>query len=286
MDFLPIRYDMAALADYQKLFALCFPHATKFTPAYLAWLYCQNPDGHALGFDAWDGAQLAAHYVCIPAVAEVQGEIVRVLLSLNTATHPNYQGRGLFTQLAELTYAAGQVQGFAGVYGIANANSTPGFIRKLGFQLVRPLQAGVGIGALGIDFSCAGFPAFRRVWGESALAWRCANPCNPISVSVGSTQNHTFFTAPALLHGGIVTVAELPITATMATPFRPKKLHSPLRLFIGCIPKAWQKPSLYLDIPQRLRPSPLNMIYRGLAAEQHQLDPESILVNFLDFDAY
>src|SRR5690349_12069268 len=134
LSFAPIRTDAAALAQYGALFQACFPMTDKFTPRYLQWLYVDNPDGKAVGYDAWDGERLAAHYVCIPARAWVEGAQVPVLLSLNTATHPDYQGKGLFTKLASMTFEAGAAQGFDGVYGVANANSTPGFVRKLGFQ--------------------------------------------------------------------------------------------------------------------------------------------------------
>ena len=67
MNFAPVQYDQDHLARYSALFGTCFPGAGKFTPDYLAWLYLANPDGKAVGFDAWDGERLAAHYVCAPA---------------------------------------------------------------------------------------------------------------------------------------------------------------------------------------------------------------------------
>ena len=90
---LPIRTDDDALTKYAQLLSACFPGTDKFTRAYLQWLYRDNPDGVAVGFDAWDGDQLAAHYVCIAARADINGVTVPVLLSLNTATHPAHQMR-------------------------------------------------------------------------------------------------------------------------------------------------------------------------------------------------
>jgi hypothetical protein len=43
---------------------------------------------------------------------------------------------------------------------------------------------------------------------------------------------------------------------------------------------------MYASIPQRLRPSPLNLIYRSLSGRAPQLDPSNIRFTFLDFDAY
>ncbi len=281
MEFLPVRCDESAYADYVQLFARCFPGADKFSRDYLDWLYRANPDGQVVGFDARDGDRLAAHYVCIPARAQIAGAQVRVLLSLNTATHPDYQGKGLFTQLAERTYATGTDQGFDCVYGVANANSTPGFTRKLQFQLVGPLDASVGIGPRGIDFASKQLPQFQRLWSPQALAWRCASPVNPLIARAG--RDRTTFLAPALLGGACMAAAEIEAAAPAGTD---AGFASPLRLSIGRVPSAWQRSALYADIPQRLRPSPLNLIYRSLSGRVQRIDEDAVFLSFLDFDAY
>jgi GNAT superfamily N-acetyltransferase len=281
--FAPIRLDPATLAAYGALFAACFPGTDKFTPEYLAWLYLANPDGPAVGFDAWDGERLAAHYVCVPARAWVAGELVPVLLSLNTATHPDYQGQGLFTRLAAMTYEAGRADGFDGVYGVANANSTPGFVRKLGFQLVRPLEARIGIGALRHrDKPPAQALSFERCWSDAALAWRCANPHNPVWAR-GDGARRRFHAAA--FGNALPAYAELEGSAPVPARPAPAPL-SPLRLFIGLAPDQGARYWNYASIPMRLRPSPLNLIYRSFVPRVASLDPASIQFTFLDFDAY
>lgn len=282
IEFRPVQCSADAYARYQELFLRCFPKTDKFQPEYLDWLYRQNPDGSVVGFDAWEGDQLAAHYVCVPARAEVGGLEVSVLLSLNTATDPAFQGKGLFTKLADLTYRAGAEQGFDSVYGVANANSTPGFLRKLQFSLVEPLQARVGIGALNIDFAkLAGKVQFRRAWSNGSLAWRCSSPVNKV-VARPNASGATF--QARAIGGGIVNVcAELdrpvPAGANGAT-------LSPLRLSIGLIPSGVASGGVYFDIPKRLRPSPLNLIYRSLSGRVPTIASGSVFFTFLDFDAY
>jgi GNAT superfamily N-acetyltransferase len=284
MNFAPIRTDDAALAQYGALFKACFPMTDKFTPRYLAWLYVDNPDGKAVGYDAWDGERLAAHYVCIPARAWVEGLEVPVLLSLNTATHPDYQGKGLFTKLAAMTYEEGAAQGFDGVYGVANANSTPGFVRKLGFQLVRPLEARVGLGPLRHGpRPRAEELSFERSWSDQSLAWRCANPHNPVWARGGGTSWQFHAAAFGKL---LPAYAELKGAALdMARP-SPAPAISPLRLFIGLAPDQGASYWNYASIPMRLRPSPLNLIYRSFVPRVATLDPARIQFTFLDFDAY
>jgi GNAT superfamily N-acetyltransferase len=281
--FAPLQLDGATLVRYGALFKACFPTTDKFTPAYLDWLYVANPDGPAVGFDAWDGERLAAHYVCVPARAWVEGKEVPVLLSLNTATHPDYQGKGLFTKLAAMTYEAGAAQGFDGVYGVANANSTPGFVRKLGFQLVRPLEARIGLGGLRHGRKpAAATLSFERSWSAAALRWRCANPDNRVSARVAGAR--LLFWAAA--EGNkLPAYAELDAAGPDFAPAAGAPL-SPLRLFIGLAPDASSNYWNYASIPQRLRPSPLNLIYRSFAPRVAQLDASRIAFSFLDFDAY
>lgn len=282
--FAPVQHDPATLAQYGALFAACFPGTDKFTPAYLDWLYLANPDGAAVGYDAWDGERLAAHYVCVPARAWVEGREVRVLLSLNTATHPDYQGKGLFTKLAAMTYEAGAEAGYEGVYGVANANSTPGFIRKLGFQLVRPLEARVGVGALRhAPKAPAAALSFERSWSPEALAWRCANPHNRVASRNGGKRLQ--FHAAAV--GMVPAYAELDAAALPPNTIDGHgPSPSPLRLFIGLAPDASANYWNYASIPMKLRPSPLNLIWRGFSPRVPQLDAARIQFTFLDFDAY
>ena len=286
MDFLPVRYDEAAYADYVQLFAKCFPMSSKYSRDYLDWLYRCNPDGLVVGYDARDGDRLAAHYVCIPARARVGGQEVKILLSLNTATHPDYQGKGLFTQLAERTYMAGADLGYDCVYGVANANSTPGFVRKLSFQLLGPLRAMVGLGALGIDFTKTNALQFQHSWSSTALAWRCASPVNPVIVR--TERNRTVFLAPALFGGVCMATAEIIDEAINTETFVDIRggIASPLRLFVGMVPSAAQRWAIYAGIPKIFRPSPLNLIYRSLSGRVKSIDPDAIFFNFLDFDAY
>jgi len=284
LSFAPVRGDDAALAQYVALFAACFPGTGKFTLDYLRWLYADNPDGVVVGYDAWDGARLAAHYVCVPGMATVGGETVRVLLSLNTATHPDYQGKGLFTRLAALTYDSGREQGYDAVYGVANSNSTPGFIRKLGFQLVRPLEARVGVGGVGTPPHGQGAAvSFERTRSPAALAWRCANPDNPVRMRRRGAAWQ--FEAAALGLARAYGELALPDGAGWRATDVPLG-WTPARLYLGLVPDGERAFLCYPPIPERVRPSPLNLIYRSLSGRVERLDPAAIRFSFLDFDAY
>ena len=285
--FRPIpSFSDSPIAAYLELFHVSFPSATKrFTADYLAWLYCENPSGVAVGFDAWDGEVLAAHYVCIPIAISLHGRRVQALLSLNTATHPKYQGQGLFTKLAEHTYDYAAASGFSCVVGVANASSTPGFLRKLGFSLVAPLTAKVGIGSFNTGWSAnlAGVE-FMRSWTAKDLSWRSSNPSGLVSYSASLLG---VFSCMARSHiFGVTAYAEIPIGDFPLDFPSAGGFFSPLRVFIGSFPISSFPSPAYMDIPSYLRPSPLNFIFKPLGVQAIAPESGAVLLSFMDFDAY
>jgi len=282
-NYTPVTVETESLNKYAALLKACFPNAHHLGSQYLHWLYVDNPCGHAVGMDAMVGETLAAHYVCIPTRVVVLGKEVKALLSLNTATHPDYRGKGLFTKLAELTYQAAAEANFSLVYGVANANSTPGFVRKLAFQLASQLDARIGYGRqLNIAWSrVVEVAEFRRAWDMPQLEWRAKNPTNPVSMfrnSNGYTELYANTDKKNILVWG-----ELPIALSASNSSRPNQLKP--RLFLGLNPRACSSRNISFSIPNRLRPSPLNFIIRMLDNESY---PNSDLVSFsfVDFDAY
>ncbi|HEX4711843.1 GNAT family N-acetyltransferase [Phenylobacterium sp.] len=275
----PAGTSPAQLAAYSGLLNTAFP-AGKFTPEALAWRYRDNPAGVVIGCDAWDGDRLAAHYVTCPLEARIEGATVRGLLSLNTATHPDYQGRGLFTRLAEAAYGQGADAGFDFVIGIANANSTPGFLRKLAFQDVGRLHAGL-LARTPRAFS--GAPVqYQGAWREDLLSWRLANPLG------------RYVTARRGDLLGVWAKTHLPFVRCAA--FLPAVGEAPARrnfgppaatLFMGLEPRMALGQQGFLPLPERLRPSPLNLIWRRLGPDAPPaLRRDAVAINFLDFDPY
>jgi GNAT superfamily N-acetyltransferase len=278
------RTDADALKAYADLFRDCFPQAHHLTPVYLEWLYALNPAGTVVGMDAMDGDRLAAHYVCIPAPVRLFGEERRALLSLNTATHPAYQGKGLFTTLAQKTYAEAADLGYTAVFGVANANSTPGFIRKLGFQAVTSLDARLGMGRLiDVDWDAVATEAeFRRDWTSRDLAWRVASPANQLLVTSASATSTGLFTRTDRKMIDVWGETELTLPAVPSPQRRP----SLLRLFLGKYPAGTASYRRSAAIPSSLRPSPLNLIYRDLRNDGAKVNADRVCFNFFDFDAY
>ncbi|MGQ0673133.1 MAG: GNAT family N-acetyltransferase [Hyphomicrobium sp.] len=284
MDFRPASAEPDLIRRYSELLRLCFPGSSKFTTEYLTWLYAANPIGTVFGTDAFDGVELVGHYACVPSMVAICGRDTRALLSINTATHPEFRGKGLFTQLAEATFERAAEGAFQAVYGVANQNSVEGFVRRLGFQNVRGLEARIGMGLMSsIDWPKACAEAeLRRLWPAQSLCWRLANPLNPLTAKTEAdglltVAGRTQFRAISAVARLAPPVAEIPDTSKDA---------SALQLTLGLEPAGTTRHGLSAALPDFLKPSPLRLIYRHLQTPSHLLDPERILFNFLDFDAY
>ena len=281
-DIRQLEHSNADLAEVQALLRQAFPDAHHLDQDYLQWSYLDNPEGRALGFNAYHEKTLAAHYVTQPLRAQLTEGEERGLLSLHTATHPRYQGQGLFTQLARRTFEEARSLGFEFVVGVANAASTPGFVRKLGFQLVAPLDVRIGLGPPRFGSSgTATNPCFAASWSPERLSWRCACPARLYSALPGG--QHTALYAPT---GRAGILAELGSFQSDHVPLGLARTTgwNPIRLWMGLDPRP--RAGAYLPLPGRLRPSPLNLIFLDLTGKQRQLDPERVRFRALDFDAY
>jgi hypothetical protein len=271
------------LADYVDFYRTCFPRASHLCLNYLEWLYQANPAGTMLGADAYSENMIVGQVVAIPGEYYFFGRQVKGLLAVNVAVHPKYQGRYLFKKLGLKMCEYGAEAGHEFVIGVANAAATPGWTRQMGFQLVRPLEARLGVGNPGIDFNrVRDCEQFGKRWSDVSLSWRLANPNNPVFVRRAGTNLQCFAAAKGLL---LPEYAELP-DAHPALPTGKPPLLSPVRLFLGLVPGGACRFSTYIDIPQRYRPSPLNFIYRSLTDHEARLDRDGISFSFLDFDAY
>lgn len=275
--------EVADLDATVNLMALGFPGTQKFSSTFLRWQYYANPVGPPLGCNIDDGTQLVGHLMGIPIEVALRGEQRVVTLIMNIAVHPAQRGRGLLTSLVEHVIAASVRRGHAGVIGVANQNSVAAFEHKLGFQNVAGLDAHIEWLPHRIAMDSALKQAeFAHCWSDASLTWRMANPVNPLSI-VGHTHDSLIVEGAAsvalLRTRAVIPRAGLTVAAQTAALCRPA-------VVIGLAPSGSLRRRLALTIPQRLRPSPLRLIYFDHSTPQVRLDPQRVLFNFLDFDAF
>jgi GNAT superfamily N-acetyltransferase len=292
----------------RRLLAEAFPDDPKFSrDAFLDWEY-DSPSGRVIERNRDDEAGRLGHYAVLPQRWQRDGVVEPWALSLNTAVSERARGQGLFTTLADETYELARTErGVRTIVGVANANSTPGFVGRLRFSLVGPLDVAVlpwrpSIAARAIDRitveQLLADPlvqnpvyrpgAFTRVWDAAELAWRLASPGASYSVfrapgALAITCASSFAKVPvAVLLKVIVAgddVVDLgPIVAAACTHHRaPAALH------------AGSNPDLRfrgMPLPDRFRPSPLNLIVRSLDPDRPSESVIPSTFEFLEFDAY
>lgn len=265
-----VKVDEASLKESQKLLQLVFKeHADKFSYDYLKWQYADNPVGPIVGFNAYFGDTLAAHYVTMPIYMIINGQKTRGLLSLNTATHPAHRGKRLFSILAERTYQYAAENCFKFVIGVANANSTHGFLKYLGFKLIGPLSFKVGVGMSlyeRTDYT------YSRFWDNEIMDWRLKNP------SMKYYKNGNMIVSP--IKPGFKKL----VYHDKYGLFNGKRLiFRPFNLYIGY--GANLNKGIYCGVPKFIERSPFNLIFRDLTGgELPEVTKDNILFELIDFD--
>lgn len=266
------KTDDQCILKYAELLSTCFPQSNRFHVEYLSWLYRDNPWGPVIGFDAFDGEQLVAHYVTIPIVAELRGKTHKGCLSLNTATHPNYQGQGLFSKLAEATYAEAHALGKEFILGVANGNSTHGFVHRLGFTLISSLDVFFVLGPFHVS---SNHESFQVKWDRSAQEWRTRSPL--------STYSFTKEGMTLKRYGGLLDVF---LSSRFNQGHAEKSAAAPVKLWIGLnkgmASHRWRR----LNFPTFLKPSPLNLIFKDLSGSIQLQGPDDVFFEAIDFDAF
>jgi len=249
------------IGHHEALLNLCFPDS-KLKRSYLEWLYFSNPLGDVVGFDAMDGNVLAAHYACIPTrIGDSVG-----LLSLNTATHPDYRSKGLYQKLAQMTYERWSKE-FNYVVGVANAQSASTFVKNLGFT---------EIGRLNLRFGDLHRPiSGARSWSQAELDWRINSPRHRLGKKIIGDGLVELSVRPGNFPFKIKSI--IPIQDAVMTKTELSRL-SRQGFTVDWVRES--KPKVYL--PEKLKPSPLVMIYQTLSGS----DTEVSSWSFPDFDAF
>ena len=269
------EYDNALLQKVVNLFTDTFYWTKKFSMKYLKWQYLDNPNGKVVSFNAFaENGELAAHYATIPINMMIAGKKEKGLLSLNTATHPNHQGHRLFTLLSDETSKYAARNGYKFVIGVANANSTHGFLKYLGFYMVAPLEFKIGMG----DIFKSPIPENlnRVIWDKETLLWRLK--CPEYKYSAAGNTIHGCRPEP-LFHTNVAKIPE-GISRDMLGV---KKTFDLFNIYIGLGVNT--KNGLYFNLPKFIKRSPFNLIFKDLTGGTlPKITKDNIFFQLLDYD--
>jgi len=135
------------LADVEKLHAAVYGKTV--APGFFARKYDTGFAGAKhVGYLAYDQQGFPiAFYAVIPCFMRFDDGIVLSAQSADTMTHPQYRNKGLFVELAQMTFQLCRSMGIALVFGFPNQNSLPGFLNKLGWVMTERMDCFIIRGA-------------------------------------------------------------------------------------------------------------------------------------------
>jgi len=112
--------------------------------ALFAWKHELNAFGRSPTWLACDGDRVAGIRVLMPWEFR-RGELtIRAVRAVDTATHPDYQGRGIFTRLTLHAIEELRAEGVDFVFNTPNDQSRPGYL-KMGWQVVGQIPVAVRV---------------------------------------------------------------------------------------------------------------------------------------------
>jgi hypothetical protein len=275
----------APLDQVRHLLRGVFPRSPKFQDdgAFLDWLYLRNPDGQAAWRDAIVDGQSLAHYGAIPQLYHSASGQERLYLSVHSATHADYRGRGTFAALGEAVYELERERfpETAGAIGVPNREAAPPRSKRLGWTLFETLPLKVSIGApvafnkaiSGLSKDLIPDPAiipdemfsprhgWRQRWNREKLLWRASNPLEtiwlhrlgPIAALVTVRKRAGF---------PVIAVVVKTLTLPSSEPLDMGPLTAAIRAKHGVMAVAHMGRNADIrmpgfDFPERWRPSPL-----------------------------
>jgi N-acetylglutamate synthase-like GNAT family acetyltransferase len=114
---------------------------------YWRWKHVINPFGSSPVLVAEDDSKIIGVRAFMTWEWKKKHERLRAVRAVDTATHPDYQGKGIFRKLTLQMLVDSRAQGYDFVYNTPNSKSKPGYLKMgwqeagnfpIGFQLARP----------------------------------------------------------------------------------------------------------------------------------------------------
>lgn len=287
-----------------------FKNAPKFESTdYLKWQYNCNPSGNVIQKNTDISGNRIAHYALVPQRWVNKGNQIGVALSLNTAVSLDHRKSGFFTELASAAFNEARQKGCGLVLGVANQNSTHGFVNRLGFKFLGPLDTRFltyrstrstrSIEQLQLPEAkkflseINTFPSLSnqmtRIWDADEFEWRISCP----------EANYNFFSvSEALVISTVTKYYGIPISVILKVFTKNGADQIDLQTIAS---SACRLQRTYIAIysginnqiritgsqlPVKLRPSPLNLIIKQLDNNPLNESVNLSQFEFLDFDAY
>jgi len=283
--------------------------------SYLRWLYDENPHGEGY-WDSIDGEDdlRVAHYALIPQVWRNEEGPVPMLFSLNAVTRTGSQRKGYFKKIGDTIYERARQAGRKGIIAVPNDNSTPAvvkywkyrFLMQIPVTAVRPLPRRRGqVESHDVNEAYLASEVFAElaggldehraegwtcVYAPEYLRWRISQPHARYAVHVTDdvvaiTTRSSFAKVPVCVvlkllprAGAADSIEAGPVIAAACRHHR-----APGAVYAGFNARVRVRG---VRLPLKLRPVPLNLLYKSLSEDVPQDGFELDTYEFLDMDAY
>lgn len=126
-----------------RLLEVCLGWGTE--PVYRSffeWKHRDNTFGASPAWVAVDGEQIVGLRILMRWEFDRGSDVVRAVRAVDTATHPEYQGQGIFSRLTRAAIDELAEQGVAFVFNTPNDKSRPGYL-KMGWHVIERLPVQV-----------------------------------------------------------------------------------------------------------------------------------------------
>jgi len=283
---------------------------------FLDWFYGANPRGKAIVEDIDDDhGKRIGHYGVLPTTYRTPTGTTPFIFTSNVATDPGARRKGLFREMAERIYPRAAAIGAPGLAGTGNAQSTAVIVGRFGWRDLGSMPAVVSLplvpprgirdirvdpafiesdelARLGSDLDWVPVRDWVQSWDAAFLRWRLANPDSTYVLHVGSdalavsTRDHGPLGVPFAVLAKVFPRpgATLPLKGGRYVTAACRAHRATV-----CVYGGW---NAYVrvrgvPIPQRLRPSPLVVVFKSFD-EERAPTPEFRLDTweFLDGDVY
>lgn len=106
-----------------------------------------------------------AYYGVIPCFIRDNDRLYLAAQSADTMTHPKYRYKGLFVQLANLTFDLSADEGISIIFGFPNQNSLHGFLAKLKWQMTETMDCYIiPVGIIPVEGLCNQLPFIDKIY--------------------------------------------------------------------------------------------------------------------------
>ena len=277
------RSNINKINEYVKLYRRCFSdYPINKNELYFEWLYKNNPLGEFIGIDAFDEyKKLEIGQVGgIPYEFNHMGKKIKILQTINVCVDKNYRGKKLFTEMANRLEVYAKEQGYSYIIAIANKLATPAWQQSISMKFLSKLDVLFGYGDLGINDLKLDEEIFRSIWNKDRINWRRNNPYNKVFIH---KKKKIKLVSPSVL--SIFDIFSYIEDKNCQLDFDKNRINILPNLFIGLTPEGGNK-NFFLRIPEFLKPSPLNFLYKDIGKNNIILDKKKCFFTYLDFDAY